>query len=179
MILSGEKRLQMSGEPGMATEQLCSVDRNAQLSGPQANRDHIVEVWGTGRVTRCVIVHAKRRHPKSQDSGPLSEPQSPLDFSQSDDWQAVVLCPRTLAPILKGDSFPPASTSTRPRCRPSGSRSTASCPGVSGAGTAGRGTITGPAEGHREAHGQDSSSPYWRSGYNLALRKKRTISRDP
>ncbi len=29
----------------------------------------------------------------------------------------------------------------------------------------------GPAEGHREAHCQDSSSPYWRSGYNLALRQ--------
>ena len=27
----------------------------------------------------------------------------------------------------------------------------------------------GPAEGHREAHCQGSSSPYWRSGYNLAL----------
>ena len=27
----------------------------------------------------------------------------------------------------------------------------------------------GPAEGHREAHCQDSSSPYWGSGYNLAL----------
>jgi hypothetical protein len=27
----------------------------------------------------------------------------------------------------------------------------------------------GPAEGHREAHCQDSSSPYWRSGYNLAV----------
>ena len=29
----------------------------------------------------------------------------------------------------------------------------------------------GPAERHREAHCQDSSSPYWRSGYNLALRR--------
>ena len=27
----------------------------------------------------------------------------------------------------------------------------------------------GPAEGHREAHCHDSNSPYWRSGYNLAL----------
>ena len=27
----------------------------------------------------------------------------------------------------------------------------------------------GPAEGHREAHCGDPASPYWRSGYNLAL----------
>jgi hypothetical protein len=27
----------------------------------------------------------------------------------------------------------------------------------------------GAAEGHREAHCQDSSSPYWKSGYNLAF----------
>ena len=26
----------------------------------------------------------------------------------------------------------------------------------------------GPAEGHREAHCNDSASPYWRTGYNLA-----------
>ncbi len=26
----------------------------------------------------------------------------------------------------------------------------------------------GPAEGHREAHCNDSESPYWRVGYNLA-----------
>lgn len=26
----------------------------------------------------------------------------------------------------------------------------------------------GPSEGHREAHCQDSSSPYWNRGYNLA-----------
>jgi hypothetical protein len=26
----------------------------------------------------------------------------------------------------------------------------------------------GPAEGHREAHCRDQSSPYWRQGYNLA-----------
>ena len=26
----------------------------------------------------------------------------------------------------------------------------------------------GPAEGHREAHCQDSRSPYWKLGYNLA-----------
>ena len=26
----------------------------------------------------------------------------------------------------------------------------------------------GPAEGHREAHCQDSRSPYWKQGYNLA-----------
>ena len=30
----------------------------------------------------------------------------------------------------------------------------------------------GPAEGHREAHCHDSNSPYWRSGYNLALKQK-------
>ena len=30
----------------------------------------------------------------------------------------------------------------------------------------------GPAEGHREAHCQDSSSPYWKHGYNLALAGK-------
>jgi hypothetical protein len=30
----------------------------------------------------------------------------------------------------------------------------------------------GPAEGHREAHCQDSSSPYWKSGYNLAYAGK-------
>jgi hypothetical protein len=30
----------------------------------------------------------------------------------------------------------------------------------------------GLAEGHREAHCRDSSGPYWRSGYNLALRKR-------
>ena len=27
----------------------------------------------------------------------------------------------------------------------------------------------GPAEGHREAHCKDSSSPYWKRGYNLAF----------
>ena len=27
----------------------------------------------------------------------------------------------------------------------------------------------GPAEGHREAHCNDPASPYWKSGYNLAL----------
>jgi hypothetical protein len=27
----------------------------------------------------------------------------------------------------------------------------------------------GAAEGHREAHCQDSNSPYWRTGYNLAF----------
>jgi hypothetical protein len=26
----------------------------------------------------------------------------------------------------------------------------------------------GPAEGHREAHCNDSESPYWSTGYNLA-----------
>ena len=26
----------------------------------------------------------------------------------------------------------------------------------------------GPTEGHREAHCKDSSSPYWKHGYNLA-----------
>lgn len=30
----------------------------------------------------------------------------------------------------------------------------------------------GPAEGHREAHCQDRSSPYWRTGYNLAFSGK-------
>lgn len=30
--------------------------------------------------------------------------------------------------------------------------------------------VHGPAEGHREAHGNDSSSPYWLSGYNVALK---------
>ena len=30
----------------------------------------------------------------------------------------------------------------------------------------------GPAEGHREAHCQDSSSPYWKHGYNLAYAGK-------
>jgi hypothetical protein len=29
----------------------------------------------------------------------------------------------------------------------------------------------GPAEGHREAHCHEPSSPYWRNGYNLALRQ--------
>ena len=28
----------------------------------------------------------------------------------------------------------------------------------------------GAAEGHREAHCQDSSSPYWKQGYNLRMR---------
>lgn len=27
----------------------------------------------------------------------------------------------------------------------------------------------GPAEGHREAHCTDPSSPYWQTGYNLAF----------
>jgi hypothetical protein len=27
----------------------------------------------------------------------------------------------------------------------------------------------GAAEGHREAHCKDSSSPYWKQGYNLAF----------
>ena len=27
----------------------------------------------------------------------------------------------------------------------------------------------GPAEGHREAHCRDASSPYWDTGYNLAF----------
>jgi hypothetical protein len=27
----------------------------------------------------------------------------------------------------------------------------------------------GPADGHREAHCQDQSSPYWKTGYNLAF----------
>ena len=27
----------------------------------------------------------------------------------------------------------------------------------------------GPAEGHREAHCNDPTSPYWKTGYNLAL----------
>jgi hypothetical protein len=27
----------------------------------------------------------------------------------------------------------------------------------------------GPAEGHREAHCNDPASPYWKTGYNLAL----------
>jgi len=30
----------------------------------------------------------------------------------------------------------------------------------------------GPAEGHREAHCKDSSSPYWKTGYNLAYAGK-------
>jgi hypothetical protein len=30
----------------------------------------------------------------------------------------------------------------------------------------------GPAEGHREAHCNDSASPYWNTGYNLALAGK-------
>ena len=30
----------------------------------------------------------------------------------------------------------------------------------------------GPAEGHREAHCNDSESPYWRVGYNLAYAGK-------
>jgi hypothetical protein len=30
----------------------------------------------------------------------------------------------------------------------------------------------GPAEGHREAHCTDSSSPYWKCGYNLAFAGK-------
>jgi hypothetical protein len=30
----------------------------------------------------------------------------------------------------------------------------------------------GAAEGHREAHCQDSSSPYWKQGYNLAFAGK-------
>ena len=30
----------------------------------------------------------------------------------------------------------------------------------------------GPAEGHREAHCQDSRSPYWKRGYNLAFAGK-------
>ena len=30
----------------------------------------------------------------------------------------------------------------------------------------------GPAEGHREAHCRDRDSPYWKSGYNLALAGK-------
>ena len=32
----------------------------------------------------------------------------------------------------------------------------------------------GPAEGYREAHCQDESSPYWRTGYNLAYAGKCT-----
>lgn len=31
----------------------------------------------------------------------------------------------------------------------------------------------GAAEGHREAHCQDSNSPYWRQGYNLAYAGRR------
>jgi hypothetical protein len=31
----------------------------------------------------------------------------------------------------------------------------------------------GPGEGHREAHCNDSASPYWRTGYNLAYAGKR------
>ncbi len=30
----------------------------------------------------------------------------------------------------------------------------------------------GAAEGHREAHCEDSSSPYWKQGYNLAFAGK-------
>lgn len=30
----------------------------------------------------------------------------------------------------------------------------------------------GPAEGHREAHCQDWTSPYWKNGYNLAYAGK-------
>jgi hypothetical protein len=30
----------------------------------------------------------------------------------------------------------------------------------------------GPAEGHREAHCNDSASPYWKTGYNLAYAEK-------
>ena len=30
----------------------------------------------------------------------------------------------------------------------------------------------GPTEGHREAHCQDSRSPYWKTGYNLAYAGK-------
>ena len=30
----------------------------------------------------------------------------------------------------------------------------------------------GAAEGHREAHCNDSSSPYWKTGYNLAYAGK-------
>ena len=30
----------------------------------------------------------------------------------------------------------------------------------------------GAAEGHREAHCEDSSSPYWKTGYNLAYAGK-------
>lgn len=30
----------------------------------------------------------------------------------------------------------------------------------------------GPAEGHREAHCLDQSSPYWTTGYNLAFAGK-------
>jgi hypothetical protein len=30
----------------------------------------------------------------------------------------------------------------------------------------------GAVEGHREAHCQDSNSPYWRTGYNLAFAGK-------
>ena len=30
----------------------------------------------------------------------------------------------------------------------------------------------GPAEGHREAHCPDQSSPYWKTGYNLAYAGK-------
>ena len=30
----------------------------------------------------------------------------------------------------------------------------------------------GPAEGHRAAHCRDESSPYWRTGYNLAYAEK-------
>jgi hypothetical protein len=29
--------------------------------------------------------------------------------------------------------------------------------------------LHGPAEGHREAHCNNPASPYWRTGYNLAL----------
>ncbi len=34
----------------------------------------------------------------------------------------------------------------------------------------------GPGAGHREAHCSDSSSPYWRLGYNLAYAGKRRDS---
>jgi hypothetical protein len=36
----------------------------------------------------------------------------------------------------------------------------------------------GPAEVHRKAPWPDSSSSYWRRGYNLALNEKGTISND-
>jgi hypothetical protein len=37
----------------------------------------------------------------------------------------------------------------------------------------------GPAEGHREAHCQDSRSPYWKQGYNLALARKPEDEEEP